>query len=456
MQELCPTKEMIAGLEQRLQSLESNVVQVDEINRYLQVAMEWAREINDPIDAGFTHVQRVMRAFGQERNISRVPGDNNFRRGAFLKVTFDGNGEPDITLSNSDQLAKSHIMVALGIDTNGLNFFRPYLRHMRPLIDGNGPITAYHYANSAATRGEHLGNLLLNPDYFSPEAYKVAQRHLKNRFVEGEYDCLEYFGINYSYGTIFTRMVRNAMVHIMKEELGLPDDEIKQYTNYTRTLSFGFPPFWGNGTGESYFFGEKEERTNYFDLQKGREIFVVSATDMIPYRAPLYQKLYHYMMHLVDEERPYRIFHYPDNQDKILICLAPGVTKPSLNKIINFGGHGILHYLHALGIDGNQEGPATGLAEDIRHFLVHPFIEPYREGQEEKGLAWILSGGNKGRVIPLTEEVITSGISYKEEDLASLFAFQLANEAIHWKNAPHKDHPMVFPEAIERARGGRS
>lgn len=59
-------------------------------------------------------------------------------------------------------------------------------------------------------------------------------------------------------------------------------------------------------------------------------------------------------------------------------------------------------------------------------------------------------------MIPLTEEVITSGISYKEEDLASLFAFQLANEAIHWKNAPHKDHPMVFPEAIERARGGRS
>jgi hypothetical protein len=300
-------------------------------------------------------VHMVMEAFGLSHTMDVIPGEEK-DRGVFFNYK-----QGKLEKAEAGALAKTKYIFFTGIDTSGQKYLRNYCGNMAgTLIPKNKVFVTYHYNTTPKERAADFAKIYNEEGYFSEEARIVAQAIFDEKLKAGANEDTVFIG--HSFGGIFQEMVLNALAHI-----NLNHEDIGQFSS----ISFGVKPPWKNGSVESPM------------LQNVNKLFIVALDDMFHYTPPKglegnRQGLAKFNP-LENAPSDYHLFKYEGRPlNHLYALLSPGAT-PSILETDrpNMGGHGLSHYLEALGFVVPQlHMGRIGILNKLHHIVCELVDEP--------------------------------------------------------------------------------
>jgi hypothetical protein len=339
-------------------------------------------------------VERLMKMFGKEENLTQLPGTEEDRGKLFIYsrasaaqlMAFPKNKGTVNRIDRDEDLSAAlcssdpcYIFFG-GIDTNGQTDLINYCATIAPSLikDPNASLITYHYSTTPKQRGMDGAELYDNNEgYASDEAKKVAEKLFKNLFDPKTPEKLPkpIVFITYCFGGTFQKMVLNAMSELALQAYAYKGEQEKrkaaqQFMKQFTSINFGVDPPWkSSATGKM---------SPYLDIQeKGVELYIKGIDDIISNnmsfsinsRADLFEAS---ALDKKENVPPYSLFrHETGAPHKLIAVLNEGITPYALGKRPNFGGHSLPHYLNAL-----QQDNMAPLKELIDSAMINPATLP--------------------------------------------------------------------------------
>ncbi|NDF12362.1 MAG: hypothetical protein EB060_06085 [Proteobacteria bacterium] len=371
------------------------------------------------------YIKTVMERFGLSSHFAADPGAET-DRGQFFTVNYGEDGSVNLSPSIASELEHARTVISFGIDTNGQKYLKSYLKDVKPLVDrpagDEGTVVVYHYHTSPKMRAAFFGNLMRDHYYFPDEALRFAEVFAMTPDQPKTY-------IGHSYAGLFDRMKKNALSH-MSLDRGV---DLQQNTH---SLVFGTFPVWGHGDRS-----KERKRTHYSEVQSAASMFVIATEDLMPY-TPDYAKkaiLDAAKQGIDDPTKLYTAYHHPANRNKVLIILSPGVVPAKANGKANFAGHGLAHYVEALGIDLSQRLQTDNLTLNPRMLGLRSAVTAILNHDIAK------SGVTLSEMVGATplDRAQLMGLKVGNEHYIAAGLAALLRESDAWKDAGFSGHPFT-------------